>query len=255
MPGIVPAGFLGATCVTAKRRKSGRPSLVAMVEPADLAKRDHVPVGDRLHGSSDRRILPCAGPSASPPRAAQQQPKQSISSVDGWPRIRAREHRQLFPERPVLKRDRAMSAADQGQRPKQKENRSPMSACAIPWLHALADVRVVELTCGRVGGPGLRIWAAGHRSGWIPPDAPCLLSCGKQVALEGSSAERLVATEKCLEAETLKAIIQSLEGVCPMLAVLNSRAGIYVSGFISGAVALFIASTCNRAVGCKPLRR
>jgi hypothetical protein len=55
---------------------------------------------------------------------AQQQPKQSISSVNGRPRGRALEHGQLLAERQVLQRDRPMSAADQSQGPRQKENRS-----------------------------------------------------------------------------------------------------------------------------------
>ena len=48
-------------------------------------------------------------------------------------RGRALEHRQLLTECQVLKRDRAMSAADQRQRPEQKENAASMSHPVALW--------------------------------------------------------------------------------------------------------------------------
>jgi hypothetical protein len=51
-----------------------------------------------------------------PPGMGEQQPEQSISIAEWGPRDRAPEHRQLMAEREVLKRDCAVSAADQCKR-------------------------------------------------------------------------------------------------------------------------------------------
>ena len=66
------------------------------------------------------------------PRVREQHPKQSISRTEWRTLDRALEHRQLLSEGQVLKHDRAVSAADQCQRPKQKENRTQSeSSCRV----------------------------------------------------------------------------------------------------------------------------
>jgi hypothetical protein len=74
-----------------------------------------IPPADCIRPYDDQRPPPVL------PRVAQQQPKQSISSLDGRSWVRALAHRQLLAERQVLKRDRAMFAADQRQGPKQPQ--------------------------------------------------------------------------------------------------------------------------------------
>ena len=54
---------------------------------------------------------------------SEQQPKQSISIAEWGPRDRAPEHRQLMAEREVLKRDCALSAADQCKRSEHYDKR------------------------------------------------------------------------------------------------------------------------------------
>ena len=51
------------------------------------------------------------------PGVSEQHPKQSISRTERWTLDRALEHRQLLTEGQVLKRDRAVSAADHGAGP------------------------------------------------------------------------------------------------------------------------------------------
>jgi hypothetical protein len=85
-----------------------------------------MPAGDGVRVHNDQRGSPVV------PGVGQQYPEQSVSSMEGRPPDRAFEHRQLLAKRQVLKRDRAMSAADQCQRPKQKEKCSQYeSSCRL----------------------------------------------------------------------------------------------------------------------------
>jgi hypothetical protein len=62
-----------------------------------------------------------------PPGVSEQHPKQSISRAEWRTLDRALEHRHLLAERQVLKRDRAVSAADQREGTEQDEKAASMS--------------------------------------------------------------------------------------------------------------------------------
>lgn len=86
-----------------------------------------MPSDDRLGLHDDQRRTPVS------PRVSEQHPKQSISRTEWRTLDRALERRQLLTEGQVLKRDRAVSAADQreGTEQDKKRGRHERSCAAI----------------------------------------------------------------------------------------------------------------------------
>jgi hypothetical protein len=99
-----------------------------------------------------------------PPDESEQYPKQSISRTESRTLDRALEHRQLLTEGHVLKRDRAVSTADQreGTEHDEKRGQHERSCAAIDQrinqsltIRVLANDRFaknVRQVCDRVGG-------------------------------------------------------------------------------------------------------